>query len=211
VAGLGRFLALAYLMPPRRSFAFKFAGLETMLPSWSQGPIAVLTLAGLCVAGFFYARDRIDTESKRISPADLVQLEHASIHLTESPTASYTVFDNPQGSLLVKWFQSDACTLIERHFSQAPTTTRFVPDLSRRTVHAKRPSAPVHFGASPAWAGGRCLTVQEHGEPVKTWSEPIDSCQVRAVRLYADSCRATAVWNSCLSTWSAWTWDACRH
>lgn len=197
------------LMPPR-SAALKWGSLEVPWPSWASGPLAVIVLLGLGGFGWFWALDRIDTESKRISPADLVQLEEAQRHLTEAPAGIFTVFDDPRGGLFVRYFSSDSCTLVERRFPNAPTTTRFVPDLSR-AVQAKRQDRPVYFGASPAWAGGRCLTLQEHGEPVKTWSEPIDSCQVRAVRLYGDGCRATAIWNSCLSTWSAWAFDVCRH
>lgn len=198
-------------MPPRAGM-LKWGSLEIPWPRWAVGPTAMLVLLGLTGAGSWWAWEKFQDVSTRISPADLVQLTHAGLHITETPATALTVFDDPRGSLLLKWFQSDSCLLIERHFNDhTPTTTRFVPDMSRDIRAEAQPAPPFPFGAAPAMAHGRCLTLQEHGEPVKTWNEPIDACQVRAVRLYGDGCKAWAVWNGCASTWSAWAWEVCRH
>ena len=194
-------------MPPA---TFKLGPLEVPLPGKWAGAFAFLAFVGLLGWGGLTAYDHLDSDSKRIAPADLIQLEHAQRHLIETPESTMTAFSDVRGSMLLRLYSSDNCLLYERRANGFPASTRFVPDVSR-TIQAKRPDRPVYVGSSPAWAQGRCLTLAEHGEPTKTWNEPIDSCRVRAVRLYSDGCRASAIWDACTSTWGAWSFDVCRH
>lgn len=195
-------------MPPA---TFKLGPLEVPLPGKWAGAFAFLAFVGLIGWGGLTAYDHLDSDSKRISPGDLQQLEQAQRHFTEAPESTMTVFNDVRGSLIVRSYLSDGCLLIERRAQGAPTSTRFVPDLSRSTVAVKRSDAPVYFGASPAWAQGRCIDVATHPGEVKTYNEVADQCIVRAWRMWPDGCRGFAPFNRCLSTWGAWSWVDCKH
>lgn len=197
-------------MPPRTS-PIKLGPFEMAIPAAWSGRFAALLFVGTVGFGVYWAYDRIADLSTRIAPGDLIQLEQAQRHLTETPESTLTVFDDVRGKLIVRAFSSDGCLLVERRAVGAPTSTRFVPDLSRSQVASEPAPLPPIFGAAAARAQGRCLTVEQHGAPVKMWSEQINGCQIRAHRSYADGCHASAVYDSCASTWSSWVFGSCRH
>lgn len=190
-------------------------GIEIPAPRWVVAPLGVLLLVGAVCYGWWLVREHLEGDAKRVSAADLLQLEHANRHLTEIPVATYTLFNDARGSLSVRYYGSDNCTLVERHMANGPVATRFLLDLGGIEGPAKPVRAAsqpaLTLGAAPAFAAGSCIPPERHGAPAKTWNEGLDGCQVRVWRAWSDGCTGYSIWNSCGSYWSAWTWTKCVH
>lgn len=203
-------------MPPeaKPSPVLELGPVKLPLPKWAVAPFTVVVLVGVIIFGGVWVWEHFHSDATKINPSDLVQLEHAQRHIPETPSSLIEVFNDARGRMLVKFFESDSCTLVERHFhNNSPTITRFVPDLSRTglAVNTQNNQQPRLFGPSPAYAQGRCIDVTTHPGTPQVWNEALNQCQVKAWRSYPDGCRGFSVWDGCASTMSAFQWVQCVH
>ena len=198
---------------PEDGVPLEIPGLKTRVPKW-------LAAAAVVAIGGWFVWSHVDADKARISPDTLVQLEHSNIHLTEAPADTHEVFKDARGSLLVKYYLSDACLLSERHPPLGPVATHFQPDSSLQiptrfaiNVIDGPLEAPGDFlGASPAYAEGACYpTPQAHPGAFSASAQRVADGVVRSWRRWEDGCTGYADYYERSGSWGPWVWTTCRH
>lgn len=185
----------------------KVGSVEIPVPAAMLPWLVVVLLLG---GGGWFVWSHVDADKRRISQADLLQLEHANRHLTEVPESTLTMFNDRRGLMLAKLYSSDLCTLIELHSPSGLVSSRFMYNLQAPAM----PAAPVHtqpipFAETPVEAQGRC--VNPHPGEFTVTNQALDSCTVRVWRTFADGCIHFQDWNGCASVWGPVTWTRCVH